>query len=119
DQIGATKVPTRQVPVVYEPMMAAAVARDVDGCATGSALYRGATFLADRAGQQVASPLFTLIDDPTLPGGLGSRPFDGEGVQSRRLSLFEQGQFRGFLFDSYTARRTQNRTTGSAQRGIA
>lgn len=119
DQVGARKVETKQVPVVFEPMMAAALARDVAGCATGAALYRGATFLAGRTGEAIASPLFALTDDPTTPGGLGSRPFDGEGVVSRRSPLFDGGVFTGFLFDCYTARRTGNQTTGSAQRGIA
>jgi PmbA protein len=100
-------------------MMAAALARDVAGCATGSALYRGATFLAGRDGESIASDLFTLVDDPTKPAGLGSRPFDGEGVGARRNVLFDRGVFQGFLFDSYTGRRTSNVTTGSAQRSIA
>jgi PmbA protein len=99
-------------------MMAAALLRDVAGCATGSALYHGSTFLAGREGQQVGSKLFNVTDDPTLPGRGGSRPFDGEGVGTRRTPLFEQGAFQGFLFDAYTARRTGHGTTGSAQRAI-
>ncbi len=118
DQIGARKMDTRQVPVVFEPMMAASLARDVAGCATGSALYRGSTFLAGRTGETIASPLFSLVDDPTVPGGLGSRPFDGEGLASTRNPIVEAGVFKRFLFDCYTARRTGNRSTGSAQRGI-
>ncbi len=118
DQLGARKMDTRQVPVVFEPMMAASLARDVAGCATGSALYRGSTFLAGRTGEAIASPLFSLVDDPTVPGGLGSRPFDGEGLASTRNSIVEAGVFKRFLFDCYTARRTGNSSTGSAQRGI-
>lgn len=118
DQLGAKKVGTKRVPVVFEPMMAAAIVRDVAGCATGSALYRGATFLTGRLGQQIGSSLVTIVDDPREPGRSGSRPFDGEGVGTRRTPLFEAGFFRGFLFDAYTGRRTGNPTTGSAQRGV-
>lgn len=118
DQLGARKVATCQVPVVFEPMMAVALAGDLVGCATGSALYRGATFLANRAGDVIGSPLVTITDDPALPGRLGSRPFDGEGVATRKNAIFVAGTFRGFLFDCYTARRTGNQTTGSAQRGV-
>ncbi len=118
DQLGARKVATCQVPVVFEPMMAVALAGDLVGCATGSALYRGATFLANRTGDVIGSPLVTITDDPALPGRLGSRPFDGEGVATRRNAIFAGGRFSGFLFDCYTARRTGNQTTGSAQRGI-
>ena len=75
------------------------------GCATGGALYRGATFLAGRTGEAIGSPLVTIVDDPTQPARAGSRPFDGEGVAARRNVLFQDGCFEGFLFDCYTARR--------------
>ncbi|MGE5596591.1 MAG: TldD/PmbA family protein [Hyphomicrobiales bacterium] len=116
-QVGARKVPTAQVPVVFEPIMAARLMGDLANCLTGSALYRRATFLADRVGQQVGSPLFTLADDPSIPAA-GSRPWDGEGVASARRVLFDGGRFEGFLFDTYSGRRTGNRSTGSANRGV-
>jgi PmbA protein len=118
-KIGARKVATTSVPVVWE----ATVAHDLLGilatAASGEALYRRSTFLADTEGQKVASTRFTLTDDPLLDGRLGSRPFDGEGVTSRRLPLFERGVFRNFLFDTYNARRVGRRTTGAAQRSLA
>ena len=117
DQLGARKIATRKAPVVFEPKMTIALMGDLIGCATGSSLYRGSTFLADRVGKQIGSSLVNIVDDPTKPGGLGSRPFDGEGVGSRRNELFRDGTFSHFLFDCYTARRTKNSTTGSAQRG--
>ncbi len=119
DQLGARKAETKRVPVIFEPMMAARLAGDVARCATGGALYRGATFLAGRTGEAIGSPLVTIVDDPTQPGRAGSRPFDGEGVAARRNVLFQEGRFEGFLFDCYTARRMDARTTGSAQRGVA
>ena len=118
DQLGARKTDTKRVPVIFEPMMAARLAGDVAGCATGGALYRGATFLAGRTGEAIGSPLVTIVDDPTQPARAGSRPFDGEGVAARRNVLFQEGRFEGFLFDCYTARRMDARTTGSAQRGV-
>lgn len=117
DQLGARKITTRRVPVVFEPRMAAALMRDFAGCATGSALYRGATFLAGRTGEAIGSPLVSITDDPTIPGRGGSRPFDGEGVATRRTPLMSAGVFEAFLFDAYTARHTGNATTGSAHRG--
>ena len=118
DQIGAVKVATRQAPVVFEPRMTIALMGDLIGCATGGALYRGATFLASRKGATIGSPLVNIVDDPTRSGGLGSRPFDGEGVAARKNDLFREGAFTRFLFDCYSARRTGNATTGSAQRGV-
>jgi PmbA protein len=119
DQLGARKVPTSRVPVVFEPMMAASLAGMAAGCASGQALYRKATFLASKAGEIVGSPLVGLVDDALLPGRPGSRPFDGEGVPTRRVPLFSAGRFEGFLQDTYTARRTGARSTGSASRGVA
>lgn len=119
DQLGARKIETTRAPVIFEPMMAARLAADAARCASGAALYRGATFLAGREGEAIGSPLVTLIDDPLAPARLGSRPFDGEGVPARRNVLFREGRFEGFLFDCYTARRAGTRTTGAAQRDPA
>ena len=118
-QLGAAKGETRQAPVVWEPRMAAGLAGIVAQAASGEALYRGSTFLAGREGEQVASPLLSIADDPTLPAQLGSRPFDGEGVGTRRNPLLEAGVFRGFLFDCYNARRLNAATTGSAVRDVS
>lgn len=118
-KLGARKVGTMVVPVVWENTIARVLPSILAQAASGEALYRRSTFLAELEGQPVGSALFTLTDDPLLPGRLGSRPFDGEGVRSRTLPLFEAGVFRNFLFDSYYARRLGRATTGAANRGIA
>ena len=117
-QLGARKTGTTKAPVIFEPVMATSLLGHLAACANGAALYRRSTFLADRLGQPVASPLVTIVDDPSEPGRRGSRPFDGEGVGSRRTPLVEGGRFAAFLFDSYSGRRTGNRATGSAARGV-
>ena len=117
-QLGASKASTCEVPVVWEPRMAAGLASIVASAANGEALYRRATFLADRQQSEVASRLLTVVDDATLTNRLGSRPFDGEGVVTRRNPLIEQGVFQGFLFDSYNARRLDADSTGSAWRSV-
>jgi PmbA protein len=118
-KLGARKIGTTAVPVVWEAPVAHALLRIIGGAVSGEALYRRSTFLAELEGQQIASPLFTLTDDPLLTGRLGSRPFDGEGVTSRRVPVFEAGTFRSFLFDSYNARRLGRHSTGAAHRGVA
>jgi len=117
-QLGAAKASTCEVPVVWEPRMAAGLAGIVAGAANGEALYRRATFFADRQQTEVASPLLTIVDDATMTNRLGSRPFDGEGVVTRRNPLIEHGVFQGFLFDSYNARRLDAASTGSAWRSV-
>ncbi len=118
-KLGARKVDTTAVPVVWEAPVARALLMILGQAASGEALYRHSTFLADREGQQIGSPLLSVTDDPLLPGRLGSRPFDDEGVRSRTLPIFESGVFRAFMFDAYNARRLGRRTTGAAQRSLA
>ena len=107
------------MPVVWDATVAHDLLSILGSAASGEALYRRSTFLAELEGTQVASPLFSLTDEPLLPGGLGSRPFDDEGVTSRRLPIFESGVFRNFMFDSYNARRVGRKTTGAASRSLA
>lgn len=115
-KLGPRKVTTRQVPVVFDPTMTASLLGMIVGAAAGDAFFKRSTFLVGAEGTQVGSPLVNITDDPLLPGRLATRPFDGEGVRQQVRPLFEAGAFRQFLFDSYYARRTGRRTTGSASR---
>ncbi len=118
-QLGPRKAKTREVPVIWENRLAQRLAGMIARGATGEALYRRQTWLMDLEGQQIASPLVTITDDPLIPGRLGSRPFDGEGATSRRNEIVVNGRFQGFLFDTYTGRKTGRKSTGSATRGVA
>ncbi len=117
-KLGARKIGTKVMPVVWEAPMPRALLQLIGQAVSGEQLYRRSTFLADLEGEQVASALFTLSDDPLLPGRLGSRPFDGEGVTSQTMPVFERGIFRNFLFDCYNARRLGRKTSGAADRSI-
>src|SRR5207244_6048559 len=85
---------------------------------SGYSVFRNSTFLTDRLGETVASPLLTVVDDPRRFRGLGSRPFDGEGLPTRRNVPLEKGVLRHFLCDSYSARKIGAGPTGSARRGV-
>jgi len=117
-RLGARKVPTCEVPVVFDPETAAELVGTLFRGLSGYSVFRNATFLKDRLGQQVASPLLSLVDDGRRPRGLGSRPFDGEGLPTRRNVPLENGVVRHFLCDSYSARKIGARPTGSARRGV-
>ncbi len=113
------KPATREVPVVFDPLMAAGLVRTCFMAMSGDMVWRRQTFLADRIGDTIGSELVTLIDDPLRPGELGSRPFDGEGVRSRRNIVVERGVLRRFLTSTYSARRLGLPTTGNAARGTS
>jgi PmbA protein len=116
-RLGARRVPTGEYPVVFDPDVASSLLRHLAGAISGSALYRRASFLLDKLGERVAAPGVTIVDDPLRPGGLASRPFDGEGVASTRRTIVEDGVLRSYLLDTYSARRLGMRTTGHASRG--
>lgn len=118
-RLGARPVPTCEVPVLFEPMVARSLVGQLAGCVSGGAVYRDASFLKDRLGERIASEIVTVIDDGRLPGGLGSRPFDGEGLPTRRNVIVEAGRLQTWLLDTYSARKLGLRSTGSAARGAA
>ncbi len=117
-KLGARKVPTREVPVVWDPFVSRTLVGLLARSASGELLYRRSSFLLDLEGQQIASPLLNIVDDPLLSGKLGSRAFDGEGLISVRNELFREGTFQHFLLDTYTARKTGRASTHSAVRGV-
>lgn len=115
--LGARKISTRRLPLVLEPRMAATILGIVAGTLTGSPVVKGRSPFADREGELIASPLLTLIDDPTDHRSLGADSHDGEGLATRRNLLIDAGVLRGFLLDSATGRRLGRASTGSAVRG--
>jgi PmbA protein len=117
-RLGARQVPTGEVPVVFDPETAAEILGALFSALSGYAVFRNATFLKDRLGEEVASPLLTVVDDGRRVRGLGSRPFDGEGLPTRRSVPLERGVLRHWLCDSYSARKIGARPTGSARRGV-
>jgi PmbA protein len=117
-RLGARPVPTQQVPVVFDPQAAATLLGHLASAASGGALYRRASFLLDRLGAEIASPLVTVVDDGRLPGGLASRPFDAEGLPTRRNVVVERGVLRSYLLDTYAARKLGLAPTGNAARSV-
>ena len=117
-RLGARQVPTGEFPVVFDPDTAAEILGTLFSALSGYAVFRNATFLKDRLGEEVASPLLTVVDDGRRVRGLGSRPFDGEGLPTRRNVPVERGVLRHWLCDSYAARKIGAFPTGSARRGV-
>jgi PmbA protein len=117
-RLGARQVKTAQVPIVFDPDSAGEILGTLFGAISGYAVFRNATFLKDKLGETVASPLVTLIDEGRRPRGLGSRPFDGEGLPTRRNVPIEKGVLRYFMCDAYSARKIGGKPVGAARRGV-
>jgi PmbA protein len=114
---GARKPQTMRVPVIFERDVAASVLADIFTALSGANVATGNSWAADRTGERIGSPLATIVDDGRLRGALGSSPFDGEGVPTRRTVVFEEGVLRSFLLDTYYARRLGLETTANSTGG--
>jgi PmbA protein len=115
-QLGARKVPTGQAPIVFDTDAARSLLGSFIGCALGGAIWRRSSYLAEREGTLVASPLVNIVDDPLIARGPGSRVFDGEGLPARRNVVVKDGVLQTFLLDSYCGRKLNKPSTGSAGR---
>jgi PmbA protein len=117
-QLGARKVDTCEVPVIFDPEAGRSIVGTVFGVANGASFYRKSSYLIGREGTKVASDLVTIEDDPLIPRAPGSRPFDGDGLPTRKNVLVAAGVLETVLCDLYSARKLGRRSTGSAGRGI-
>jgi len=115
-RLGARKVKTRELPVVFEPEIAATLLRQLSSALSGYSLYKGASFLVGKLGSRIASDLVTVVDDGTIPAALGSKPFDGEGVSTRKKTVVEKGVLQSYLLDAYSGRKLGYASTGNASR---
>src|ERR1700732_1459323 len=109
-RLGARKVKTAHVPVIFDPMVSSSIIEHIFEGVNGDSVYRGAAFLAGKLGQKIAGGNVNVIDDGTMPGGFGSSPFDGEGVPTRRTVVVDHGVLKSYLLNTYTAKKLGRHT---------
>jgi len=115
--LGATKPASRRVTVVLDPFVTAQFLGIIGGTLNGDSVVKGRSLFANRLGDQVASPLVSLVDDPTNPLAYTATDIDGEGLAARRNVLIDRGTLGMFVQSSYSARRMGVATTGNGTRG--
>lgn len=131
-KLGARRVPTCQVPVVFPPEVSRGLMANLLHAADGDAIYRNASMFAGKLGEQVAGENITIVDDGTMvfdhlledgsqlrAGGFGTVPFDGDGLPTRRTVVVERGVLKELLLNTYTARKLNMKSNGKASRGLA
>jgi PmbA protein len=116
-KLGASKIASCELPVVFDPDTARSLLGLLASCVNGGSIWRRSSYLLERLGTKVASDLVTVIDDPLIPKAPGSRPFDGEGLLSRRNVVVENGVLKTYLMDTYAAKKLSMESTASASRG--
>jgi PmbA protein len=116
-RLGSKRVATGEAAILFDRQTAPSLLGHIVGAVSGYAIYRNSSVLADKLGEKIACGGFTLNDDGRRPGGLGSKPFDGEGLPTRRNTIVEDGVLKTWLLDSYSARKLGMASTGNASRG--
>ncbi|MDJ0805655.1 MAG: metalloprotease PmbA [Gammaproteobacteria bacterium] len=110
-RLGAQKLSTRQAPVLFQADVAVGLLRSFIGAIRGSALYRKSSFLLDALGETVFPAFVRIHEEPLLPRGLGSAPYDSEGVATRTQDFIRDGVLCSYVLDSYSARKLGMQTT--------
>ena len=118
-RLGARKIETARVPVVYDTRVSGGLLRHLASAINGPSVARGTSFLKDRMGERVFPEGIEIVDDPHRPRGLRSKPFDAEGVANARRVVVEDGVLRSWILDLASSRQLGLETTGHAARGTA
>jgi PmbA protein len=113
-RLGGRRLPTGEVPILFEANIASSLIGHFVSAASGSSLYRHSSFLLDRLGTQVFAPSVNIYEDPHLRGEIASSYFDAEGVATQARELVERGVLKGWFLSSYSARKLGLETTGNA-----
>ncbi len=118
-RLNPKKVQTAEVPVVFDPRVSKSLVGHLSAAINGSTVARGASFLKDKLGQRIFPQHVNITDDPLRKRGLKSRPFDGEGINTQRLNLIQDGHLKTWIMDLRSARQLGLQTTGHASRGTS
>lgn len=113
------KIPSGQMPIIFDPRVGGSLIGHLIGAMAGPAITRRSSFLLDDMGARLFDSGVTIIDDPLRKAGLRSRPFDGEGLPTRRRALIDKGELTGWLLDSSSALQLGLEPTGHASRGTS
>jgi PmbA protein len=113
-RLKSRRVPTGQVPVLFESTVAAGLLGAYVQATSGGALYRKASFLVGCLGEKVLADHIDVFEDPHVPKGKGSAPFDDEGVRTRASTVVDGGVVQSYFLSSYSARKLGLKTTGHA-----
>lgn len=116
-RLNPKKLESRKAPVIYEQRLAASLLGPLSSAINGASIARGTSFLKDKLGERIFTDGITVTDDPFVPRGFGSKPFDGEGVRPEKLAVIEDGRLTTWLTNTAQARQIGAETNGRAKRG--
>jgi len=113
-RLDARKIKTGEFPVIFEPTVASSLLSHLIKAVSGSSLYRKASFLLDKKGEQIFPNSINVYEQPFLLKAAGSAAYDGEGVATRENSIVRNGILESYVLNCYSARKLGMKTTGDA-----
>lgn len=119
ERLSPRKLKSQSGPVIFEKRLSESLLGHLAGAINGAAIARGVSFLKDKKGKRIFAAGINVIDDPLIPRGQASRPFDGEGVAGARLKIIDDGVLTDWLMNSAHARQLGLATNGRATRGVS
>jgi len=119
-QLNPKKIMTQKAPVIFEPMMTSWLLGFLFACVSGMSIYRKASFLVGKLGKKIGSEKINIYDDGLMPAGLGTKPFDAEGIPCQKTTVVEKGMLKNYLCNSYASRKLNLLSTAnSSGTGVA
>lgn len=113
-RLGARRIGTRKAPVLFRADVAASLLRGLTGAISGGNLYRKSSFLLDHLGKRIFPAWVEIFEQPHLPRGLASAPFDGDGLATRAKHFVAEGELTSYVLDHYSACRLGMTSTANA-----
>lgn len=117
-RLGSRQIPSAALPILFDERVAGSLLAALLGAIAGPAITRGVSFLKDNLGQQIFAPHIQILDDPLLPRGDGSRPWDGEALNVEKRHIVENGVLKTWLLNMSSARQLNLNPTGHGTRGV-
>lgn len=116
DLLGARKISAVNAPVILEHSVASEFLSILSASISAESVQKKRSFLSDKIGKAIVSPLINIIDDGLMPWGIGTKPVDDEGVAASKKSIFSKGVLNCFIHNTYTAKKAHTASTGNASR---
>jgi PmbA protein len=113
-QLNPRKIKTQVVPVIFEPTMTSWLLSFLFACVSGMAVYQKLSFFSDKLGEKIGNEKITVYDDGQMPGRLGTRSYDSEGVFTQKTKVIEKGTLKNFLCNTYAGKKLNLPSTGNA-----
>lgn len=113
-QLNPKKIKTQKVPVIFEPMMSSWLLGFLFACVSGVSIYQKASFLVGKLGKKIGHEKINIYDDGLMPAGLGTNPFDAEGMPCQKTTVVEKGVLKNYLCNTYAARKLKLQSTANS-----